>query len=328
MQLNLTQASGQEFTFSASLPPDYNGPVLRGGNVLSATDPNIGKVVQQELINSHYAIRLNVFEFVKPFQLQAFQTGYRLVSFLALKNNLHYHIEGVGTVHLKQGQFALLHTSGHPAVAQFKKTKPHECFEISWTDTWLRPLLDKFEFLKPLFEPAGIHSSFILDPHPRPAGAMALDMARNILSTPFDADTSRLLFETQAHAYLLLLLVEAAKKENPLVSITDREREIIATLGKEVQDGYDRKFKLSTLSRRAGMSVTKFKEAFREIFGKPMGVLHMEARMHEARRLLIETSLSTKEIKDKVGYELTTSFLSQFHDFFGYWPNDLRKKGK
>jgi transcriptional regulator GlxA family with amidase domain len=54
--------------------------------------------------------------------------------------------------------------------------------------------------------------------------------------------------------------------------------------------------------------------------------MNLAARLHEARRLLLETDLSTKQIKDIVNYKLNNSFIEAFHEFFGYYPSYVPRK--
>lgn len=328
MHLNFTQQSKHDFHLSHSLPLDFNSYILRGGNILTATSPSLGSIVLQEFINHHYSIRFNRFDFLKPFKLKGLQAGSRLVSFLALKNNIRYTIKGVGTMELNQGQFALLHTSDRPAVAEFTKLKPHECIEISWSDEWLQQMLGHFQFLQRLFVPEDKRESFFVHTAPRPAGAKALDLVNAILTTPFDASISRLVFESKVREYLIMLLIEAAKEVEPAVSLTNRERETLVALGKRISTTYNKKFLNEELAREMGMNVTKLKDGFKEIHGVSISAMNMAVRMNEARRLLMETDYNIKEIKSLIGYKLTTSFVVKFYEFFGYHSSAVPRRGK
>jgi len=320
MQLKLTDPK-QAFQFSTSLPPGYQGPVLTDAQILSATNTN-GTVVQQEVANSHYIIRHNSFYFLEAFRLKAFQTGARLVAFLALKNNFHYTIEGVGTIKLRPGQFAFLHTSGKPATAEFSKGKQHECLEISWSDEWLRPLADKFEFLQPLFVSPESNQSFILHPKPRQAGVMALDLVQDILKTTSEAGASRLLFETRTKEYLILLLIEAARKQDPASSFTAKEKDTLLLIGDMIRKTFKQKFTIRDLSRQAGMSPTRFKDGFKELHGSPPGEWQMDAKMQKAKQLLLE-GWQPKNVALEIGYAGPSNFSNKFHDYFGYWPTEI-----
>jgi AraC-like DNA-binding protein len=48
--------------------------------------------------------------------------------------------------------------------------------------------------------------------------------------------------------------------------------------------------------------------------------------MQEAHRLLEETNLTTKAIAARVGYDLTTSFITKFREYFGYPPSQVSKR--
>ena len=101
---------------------------------------------------------------------------------------------------------------------------------------------------------------------------------------------------------------------------------MLMAVAKLIQQTYDRRFSLQELSRRAGISVTKFKDAFKEVFGTSPGQMNLAVRLHGARRLLIETDLGTNKIMDLVNYKLTTSFIEAFHEFFGYYPSQVPRK--
>lgn len=70
--------------------------------------------------------------------------------------------------------------------------------------------------------------------------------------------------------------------------------------------------RLSELAIYAGMSVSKLKTLFRQIFGKPVYAYYNMLRMQEAARLLKEKHLSVSE----TGYALGFSNLSHFSRLF------------
>ncbi len=60
--------------------------------------------------------------------------------------------------------------------------------------------------------------------------------------------------------------------------------------------------------------------------GKTIFKFHLDQRMKEARRLLKDSGLPTKVIAWMVGYDLTTSFITQFSLYFNYPPSKIQKK--
>jgi AraC-like DNA-binding protein len=329
MQFNSAQLGAKAFQVDNSLPDGFGGHRLAGATVLTAQHPLLGTIIQQAFINTHYSIRYHFFDVLQPFTLRGSQAAARLTSFLSVRSTLDYDIEGIGNLILHQGQFALLHNEERPSAAHFFKMKRHEFIEISWNDGWLESLLQPFRFLENIFAPLTRHRhGFFLSARPRPAGILALDRASMILNNPLDPDISRLLFETQTSEFLVRLLVEARKKEPPLVRLTSKQRVLIIAIGNRVLSTYDQDFSITELAREAGMNETTFRNGFKEIFGDALSRLHMAARMNEARRLLEDTDLSAKQIAELVNYKLTTSFIKHFQLFFHYSPGDVPRKYK
>jgi AraC-like DNA-binding protein len=322
MQLDTRQLTAKQFTVNPFLPESFTGYRLAGSQVISAQHPVLGTIVQQEFVNTHYSIRYHFFDVLQPFTLGALQAAARLTSFLSVRNTIDYEIKGIGNLLLRQGQFALLHNDERPAVAHFVKARPHEFMEVSWKDECLQSLLHPFGLLEKLFMPPNKQRhGFFLSSKPRPAGIQALDGASRILSNTQNPGISRYFFEAQTKEFLMLLLMEAEKGETPSTHITQKQRDLITAIGQRVLNIYNRDFLLADLAREAGMNETGFKNGFREIFGDSFARLHMAARMNEARRLLAETELSTKQIAQKVNYKLTTSFITRFREHFKYPPS-------
>ncbi|KAK6033582.1 transcriptional regulator, AraC family [Ostertagia ostertagi] len=182
----------------------------------------------------------------------------------------------------------------------------------------------QFPLLQPFFNKASQDHPLLLTP--RPAGSYAMDTVQAILKTPLEEGPSRLLFENKVREYLIFLLVEAAKKDGPQVKLTAREREMLIAAGQRIQQTFNRKLQVGELSRQTGINSTKFKEGFKEVHGNTVKQLSIAARLQEARRLLMKTDLSTKQIKDMVSYAHTTTFIKAFRDYFGYTPNEFRKQ--
>lgn len=82
---------------------------------------------------------------------------------------------------------------------------------------------------------------------------------------------------------------------------------------------------LSTLASIAGMSRTSFAIRFHETMGKPPAGYLAEWRMLQARRLLLRTSVSLSDIRERVGYESDAAFVRAFKRRFGETPARLRR---
>jgi AraC-like DNA-binding protein len=312
------------FALSPTLPEAYKGMVLRGGNALTATGA-LGQMILQALEQESFSIRFNLFEFVRPVKIPAHQPAATLVSLLALKNNIHYTIKGLGTLHLRQGQFALLHCREHTLTARFDADKTYQSLEIEWSEEILRQALPYFDLLQPVFSPQSGTKSFYLAPPARLAGPRALALVQDVLKSPYNATISQLFFEHKVREYLLLLLVEAGKKAPSQIHLTQEEWEKVEAVAELVIREPAKKFPIVDLAANAQMNTLKLKMAFKEKFGQGIFEYQLAARMNEALRLLQETDLKTKAIAGMVGYRLTTSFITKFQEYFGYPPSQVVK---
>lgn len=87
----------------------------------------------------------------------------------------------------------------------------------------------------------------------------------------------------------------------------------------------ERALDLKVLAEIAGMSRTSFAVRFREVMGKPPAAYLTEWRMLKARRLLLQTGLSTSDIVSQIGYGSDAAFSRAFKRRFGDTPERLRR---
>lgn len=68
MSLYLNNNFESLIEFQNGLPQNYNGPILRGGNVFHSAK-NTYQIVIQEIVTELYLLRLNVFKFFETLSL-------------------------------------------------------------------------------------------------------------------------------------------------------------------------------------------------------------------------------------------------------------------
>lgn len=79
---------------------------------------------------------------------------------------------------------------------------------------------------------------------------------------------------------------------------------------------------ISSLSRMAGMSPTKFKIQFRNFYGLPVFEYYQKNRMQHAKNLLKQGIYSIQEVGNMVGYTNLGHFAAAFKKEFGLLPKD------
>ena len=86
----------------------------------------------------------------------------------------------------------------------------------------------------------------------------------------------------------------------------------------------DRPPTLSELSKMVALNEYKLKRGFKELFGTTVfGYIH-QCRMDLAKRLLLSTSKTAKEIAYETGYSSPQHFSKAFKEQFGISPNSIR----
>jgi AraC-like DNA-binding protein len=319
MQPDFNSPGQQEFILINELPAAFKEPRISGSEVVTAIAGD-GKIILQTLQRPGFALRLHVFDFLESRDIKGFQDSGFLISFLALKNNIQYFIEGLGSLYLKAGHFAMLRSHGHPVRAVIEGGKEVMSFEISWSREIVEQSTPYFPFLKQFVEQPLPEKSLLLGKPTTKAQSKVLSLIHELLKNPYEEPVSELFYENKIRDLLLDMLVEKGRKTVKGLKTTKDHQEKILAIGEMISTEINRKFPINSLARNAGMSEVKLKITFKEVFGKAIFEYQLAARMEEARKMLLENELTTKAIAAKVGYKNTTSFISKFKDHFGYPP--------
>ncbi|SRR5579862_1609174 len=321
MEPDLDSAGIVRFSVTHAFSSIYSGPVLRGGKVMTLSG-NVGAITHQQLQAEGFSLSLNMYHFVQPQTIAGKSEEGLMISFVALKNNIRYVIEGIGALYLKAGQFAIFRGGKKEILATVEKET--QGFEISWSSEIIRHTIPFFPFLKPFIEKPLSPGLFYLGKPATEASYRTLHIIHELLHNPYDEEVSILFYEHKARELLMSLLVDKKKKPARKQKLTREEEEKIKAIGELIAKQINNKFPIAVLARKAGMNEMKLKTAFKEIFGMAIFEYQLAARMEEAHRLILETDMTTKAIAIKVGYRHTTSFISKFSEHFGYPPGKIQ----
>lgn len=119
---------------------------------------------------------------------------------------------------------------------------------------------------------------------------------------------------------VLPVLTQTETEEKP-----EEERVLGARIRKYLDEHYMDAIDLSDVAKILNMSTPYMSHVFKQIFGySPMNYL-LRRRIGEAQTLLITTDLSITEIGERVGYETTSYFSTQFTKQVGMSPKKYRK---
>ena len=77
------------------------------------------------------------------------------------------------------------------------------------------------------------------------------------------------------------------------------------------------------LAEKFGVSETKLKTEFKQLFGKPVYQYFKERQMQLASQLLMQNQLAVKEVAYKLGYENTSKFSAAFKKYHDVLPSEV-----
>jgi AraC-like DNA-binding protein len=325
MTVEFSANNEEGFQFSPDLPAMYHGKSLRGAKTVTATNVN-GTYILQEIDQPEFSIKYLIAEFLKSTNVWIELPASPLISFLALKSNIHFFVKGLGFQLLRQGQFTLIHAVEKKVLLHFSENNSQECIEICWSINLLKQAAGLFPFLQNSIQKFGAGIAFSLPKQGKYANHQTLGLIHDLMNAPFNEEISKLYYEHKVREYLILLLVESGKTPPSKIFLTEEEWQKIETLAVTIRNSIAKKFPISDLAMESGMNEVKLKTAFKQRYGMGIFEYQLAARMQGAHRLLAENKLSTKAIASLVGYRLTTSFIKKFREYFGYTPGAISKR--
>ncbi len=145
------------------------------------------------------------------------------------------------------------------------------------------------------------------------------------------ADLDRLPHSEQARwcvwksVELLYLLCNPKGQENVAPALERETARMLADIRRYMEEHLDEPLTISTLSRRACLSATTFKESFRRLYGLPVHAWLRQQRMERAAELLRSSSLSVLGVAQSVGFSSASQFTAAFRRQYGVTPAQYRK---
>ena len=151
-------------------------------------------------------------------------------------------------------------------------------------------------------------------------------IVEEIVDESIDEAFSLFFRRIKAEELVCRLLMELEKRD---------ERQLYALNGRDVEAVYKVKEKLlerlgdppviADLAAVAGMSPSKLKRLFRQIFGNSIFSYYQEFRMKEAARLLKEEKLSVSDVGYRMGFTNLSHFARTFQEHLGMKPKQYSR---
>lgn len=324
MSLQLNLISNQFFSFQQKLPDDYTGTIAPGSKVLSASGP-YGNIIIQEICTTQYALRYNILRFFESFKLSGRSDHAGLQTSIAWKNNFHHRIKGAGNIHLKEDQFMMLYGPTFEGCSTYSKGEEYQSFDTCYSNEMVEELKSAFPQLQKLIAQSNIHKPTLFFRPFRNITNPIREIIKTILNCPYEANLSRTYIDAKIKEFFFLTLFESVNRKDILIKATHAEVDCINAAKDLISQNIYNHYTNIQIAKMVGMNEYKLKLLFRKSTGMGMFEYLMHLRLMKAKRLLIETDMTMKEIYSVAGYKRLTSFITGFRRHLGETPGNVRR---
>ncbi len=123
--------------------------------------------------------------------------------------------------------------------------------------------------------------------------------------------------------YLFQRVKEREMFQNRANYIHPNDFEQMLEIKKYIAENTDQNISLSVLSEKAGMSLSKFKKLFKQIFGTTPYQYHLANKMEKSMEVILQNKYNISEVGYLMGYSNLSQFSKAFKNHFGILPSQV-----
>lgn len=322
MNIELTLPNDAILEFQPGLPPDYNGPLLRGSTAISAKT-NLAEIILQQLTGVDYYIRLSTGRLLKKIFAKGWAAQYGLYSNFILKNDARKELQSIGKFHLRKDQYICYLTKETNCSVLFNKDEDFSTMDFFYSPKLLQELVPFFPELQQLLKES---PQTILNGTGGWSIPSMKEITNQILDCPYDENTRQFYYDLKVRELLYQLLETSFKKNIKSYHFTPFETARIHEARTILVNHIDKKPpSIRSLSKQVALNEFKLKTGFRKYFNSGIFEWLMQQKMEQAKMLILTTNKPIKEISAMVGYPRTTNFITAFRRQLGVTPGSLRR---
>lgn len=246
---------------------------------------------------------------------------------------LHFGLSGNYDFNFKQLKSSFKLTGHHNNIMYsdgldievFNKSKRIETFGVNFTtESFINIAQNGNDSLKKLAEKVLNKENAILSNEWKPNNFKIHQVINEVLNCQFTDELQDL--------FLLSKSIELLVLQAELYELNTQNRFIKSNIDKQklfeakeiIVNKIDNPPTITQLSKLVNLNEYKLKKGFKEIFGTTVfGYIHSN-RMNLAKRLLLDTNMSAKEIAYETGYSSPQHFSKAFKKEFGNTPDSIR----
>jgi len=323
MNVNLHSITYGPIAIEPGVPEELSSRVLPDSEPGYAQGA-FGTMLFQEICFGEVSILYNIFQIKKDLALDfRYQPGMMQIH-VALKNDGHYFIEGVGDIYLSEGQFNIIDAVNLEGTRFLEQGREYHSFHASYTPEFLDGLLPVFPALEEWFASDSSQPRLLFKTHPLLTVPLK-DIVENIIHCPYTDELRRFFIELKMKEFLFLAMMPIEQGLTPAIWLTKRSIELIHESKRMLENNFDHHITIASLAKQLGINEFKLKAGFKKVFGISMFDYLIQTKMQKAKKILLETDKPIKEIAHLTGYASKQSFLNAFKKYFRSTPGSFRK---
>jgi len=323
MNFNLRSQTYGPIILKPEVPAELSACVLPGSETGFAQGV-FGKILLQEIHLDNLVLQYNIYQVKKDLAIDFRCHPGMMQVHVALKNDSHYSIEGIGDLYLAEGQFNILDASSIEGTSFLEQGREYRSFHASYSPEMLDSLLPVFPSLEEWFASDSSQPRLLFKTHPL-LTVQLKDIIEDILHCSYTDDLRRLYLELKIKEFLFLSMMPVGQGITPVIWLTKRSIELIHQSKRILENNFDQRITIAELAKQLGIHEFKLKAGFKKVFGVSMFDYLIQTKMQKAKYLLLETDKPIKEIAHLTGYASKQSFLNAFKKYFHNTPGSLRK---
>nr|WKN36400.1 AraC family transcriptional regulator [Tunicatimonas sp. TK19036] len=129
-------------------------------------------------------------------------------------------------------------------------------------------------------------------------------------------------------AHIVTQYIDDLNPKNKRVLLRKTDVSLILKAKDVLIENIQENITIPELSRKVGVNTTKLKQGFKKLYGCTINEFVRYRKLSLAKELILEGTLSVKQIAEKVGYRNYAYFASRFKERYGALPSEYMKKIK
>lgn len=324
MNFNLNSLTYGPIIFESEVPAAFEKLIVPGSHPHYAEGP-FGNILFQEIRAGQVTLFYNTYTIHEDLALDFTIDQPVLQIHVSLKNDGQYKINGIGDIHVKQGQFNMISSPFVTGTSFLEHDNEYRTFNLYFPAEYLTELSTIFPFLENFIKAFNQNGPTLLFSTHRWINASIIDIIDQLLYCGLEGESRQYYFIIKVQEFLFMLLSQARSEMLTHAGLNKQTINSIYQAKYLIETRFAEHITLQGICRQVGLTEAKLKSGFKQIFGIGVFELLLKTRMQIAKSLLLESDKPIKAIARLTGYATKQSFLTAFKNYYDDTPGSFRK---